>query len=203
MSVDSFIAQVEGYAHDASIASGVLPSVILAQWGLETAWGTSLAWSLQHNPAGIGWNGHTYFTYPSIAAGVQGWVRTIFQPDYDAVRAATTRNAQAIALGQSPWAGGHYVAPPGGPGSALLDTIATEGLARFDPNPQPQPEVPDMYAGPFIAHDATREFIVWPTGTKTGLGSPADGSMLTANPGLFEWPYVPMSQATLDAIPGQ
>jgi Mannosyl-glycoprotein endo-beta-N-acetylglucosaminidase len=199
----AFVAAMEDHAHDAGVASGVLPSVILAQWGIETAWGSSLAWTLQHNPAGIGWNGHAYTTYPTIAAGIAGWVSTIFQPDYDAVRAAKGRQAQAIALGRSPWAGSHYIAPPGGPGSALLDVIALYGFARFDPTaPAPPEEDPLPYTGPFVGHDANRQFIVWPNGTKTALGATTDGSTLTANPGELEWPYIPLSTAALDAIPG-
>jgi hypothetical protein len=195
----TFIAEVEELAHDASVASGLLPSVVLAQWGLETAWGASPAWREQHNPAGIGWNGHTYTTYPTVAAGVAGWVRTIFLPAYDPVRAARGVNPQCVALGRSPWAGAHYIAPPGGPGSALLDVIALYNLTRFDPTPQPRPEV-NVYTGPFVAHDTNRQFIIWPNGTKTLLGATADGTTLTDEP--YEWPYSSLSTATLDAIPG-
>jgi hypothetical protein len=200
-----FVGRMEAEADRASAATGVLRSVILAQWGLETAWGSSPAWLNQCNPAGIGWNGHTYTSFATIAAGIDGWIQTMRLACYAAVRAATTRNTQAVALGLSPWAGGHYIAPPGGPGSALLDVIALYGLARFDPAPPPPPpleEVP-LYAGPFVAHDDARQFIIWPNGTKTALGTAQDGTTLTTNPVTFEWPYVPLSPAALDAIPGQ
>ena len=187
----------------ASAQTGVLPSVILAQWGLETAWGSSRAWTVQHNPAGIGWNGSSYYTYASDAAGVAGWVQTIRLPLYAPVRAAQGYQAQAIALGYSPWAGAHYIAPPGGPG---LRPPRHDRPLRPDPfrptQPPPPPEDLMPYPGPFIAHDDARQFIVWPNGTKTALGATTDGSTLTADPGALEWPYVPLSPAALDAIPG-
>src|ERR1700681_2688599 len=121
-------------ARRAWAATGLLPSVILAQWGNETGFGTSAAWRDLHNPAGIGWNGRTYFRYASTGAGVDGWIATMRLPAYAAVREAHGFHAQCFELGRSPWAGGHYLATPSGePGAALVNLVLGHNLTRFDP----------------------------------------------------------------------
>jgi len=125
-----FAAQVLPYAQAAELATGVLVSVILAQWANETDWGTSPAWVVGHNPAGIS-PGGVIARYPSVRAGVSAYIATMFDPDYGPVRAALGWNAQAVALGRSPWAAGHYDNGDG-PGSSLVELIRENVLWLYD-----------------------------------------------------------------------
>lgn len=126
----AFVNQVLAYAQVVSRESSVLVSVILAQWADETAWGTSEAWVDGHNPAGIS-PGGVIASYPSISEGVDSWLATILDPLYNDVRLATGWNAQALALGESPWAAGHYELG-GVPGAALVAIITEQSLWQYD-----------------------------------------------------------------------
>lgn len=133
-----FLNAVLPYAQEGHARTGVLVSVILAQWADETGWGTSEAWVTGHNPAGIS-PGGVIASYPDIAAGVQAWWETMLEAFYDPVRAARGWQAQASALGDSPWAAGHYELD-GIKGAALLSIITHNSLWLYDQAPQPQPE---------------------------------------------------------------
>ena len=122
------------YAVQASRRCGVFPSVILAQWGVETAWGTSEAWVDGHNFAGVSRNG-VVLSYPTYEAGLSSYETVLLLAIYNPVRRAHSRgpNEQAIALGESPWAASHYEAQGSDePGSLLVQVIADFDLARFD-----------------------------------------------------------------------
>ncbi len=157
--------------------------MVLAQWADETAWGSSVAWIELHNPAGIGWNGRTYWGFPSVAAGVAAWERVMLGGAYAGVRQAARSGptAEAVALGRSPWAGSHYN-NGAGPGSILLELIAANDLTRYDPAPAPSPapeqeELPVpilvQYAGAYwvVSADLT---------TKVKVADPGDGSVVAA-----------------------
>lgn len=51
---------------------------------------------------------------------------------------------------------------------------------------------------PFVAHDGTSQYIIWPNGTKTQLTNPNDGTQLTS---VLGWKYVELAPGTLAAIP--
>jgi len=142
----SFVNAMLGYAQAGELATGVLVSVILAQWANETAWGTSPAFVNGNNPAGIS-PGGVIARYPSRRDGVRAWIATMSDRDYASVRSAAGWRAQSIALGRSPWAAGHYENGAGdGPGSALVDLITEASLFLYDPPgsvPDPTKE-PDM-----------------------------------------------------------
>ena len=139
-----FIASILPEAQKAAATIGWWPSVVLAQWADETGWGTSSAWLDGHNPAGISPNGEIA-AYPSIAAGVVAYEDTALSSYYTSVYAAQSLGpeAQATALGESPWAGGHYGSPPG---SNLVAIIAAYDLNQYNtftpPVPQPAPVPP-------------------------------------------------------------
>lgn len=135
------------YANDALIVSastGVLPSVILAQWIDETASGTSTAFTSGWNFAGITYAGLASF--PTEQAGRDAYIQTLNQQVYDPVRQAVGWQAQAQALGRSPWAASHYdyadyVAAgqpadgswtPPNPGADLISLISQYNLTVFD-----------------------------------------------------------------------
>lgn len=115
-------------------------SVLLAQWGFEHGWSVP-------DSQGYNWGNTTYapgcqyqqgsrFCYaPTPAEGLREYVYTAQLGFYDGVRAAVVHGADAtaLALGQSPWDGGHYGGDSGGqPGSALLAIMHNFNLYRFD-----------------------------------------------------------------------
>jgi hypothetical protein len=120
-------------------------SVIMAQWGIEQGWTipgyTGYNWAnssaLAGFPAVPGTNqpgSPLAFAYADSAEqGVQIYVAFIQNGLYDAVAAAWPRGpqAQALALGASPWDAGHYTGI-GQPGSSLLNVMAYYHLTRLD-----------------------------------------------------------------------
>lgn len=146
-------------AHVAKVTP-MLPSVLLAQWGNETAWGTSSAFVNGHNLAGIS-SGGEIINYATLGACVVAYVETIDLGSYDAVRAAKDAGpvAQAKALGESPWAGGHYTgtAPFDYPGGALVAELEAFDLVRFDtllgagPGTTPPPPQAFSHLAPAVA----------------------------------------------------
>jgi hypothetical protein len=131
MSEQSFIAQMQPYAEEAAAATGFNADLILAQWGDETGWGTSEAWTQRFNPAGIGITGTGVAgdNYGSVAGGVQAYINFVNNNSrYQAVKAADgSIEQQAVALGESGWAAGQYNAG-GGPGSSLIEIMQGMGV---------------------------------------------------------------------------
>jgi hypothetical protein len=131
-------------ARTASKQTGVLPSVILAQWADETAYGTSHAFVVGNNFAGVSYSGLSSFS--SQAAGLAAYIAVLNQHIYDPVRKASGAQSQALALGRSPWAASHYDMadydaagqPADGtwsapkPGADLLGIISQFNLSQFD-----------------------------------------------------------------------
>ena len=116
-----FVEDLLPYAIEASRRSGVHHSVILAQWALESRYGTSRVAKEASNFAGIRRGkatvirailpGTTYVLYPDKTAFVDDWVRVIHLRFYSKVLAATSIAAQIREIGLSPWAEGHYGKP--------------------------------------------------------------------------------------------
>jgi hypothetical protein len=136
--VHAFITIALPYALQAHQVLKWQTSVLLAQWGFEHGWSVP-------DSQGYNWGNTTYapgcqyqqgsrFCYaPTPAEGLREYVYTAQLGYYDGVRTAVVHGADAtaLALGQSPWDGGHY----GGdqPGSALLGIMHDFNLYRFDP----------------------------------------------------------------------
>jgi hypothetical protein len=148
MTAAGFIEQMAPAAVACGRAVGWWPSVVLAQWCDETGFGTSWQWIHGNNPAGISPGGQLA-DYPTIEAGCGAWVSTALAHYYDGVRAAYPEgaDAQAVALGASPWAAAHYdgawwagQVPTLRPGIDLLSIIRANGLTRYD-DPAPAPPV--------------------------------------------------------------
>ncbi|HLY84816.1 MAG TPA: glucosaminidase domain-containing protein [Acidimicrobiales bacterium] len=148
MTVQSFIADVAPDAAIASARTGLPESVILAQWGNETGWGTSDAWLRGHNYAGVSPGGSVGY-YPDRASGLAAYISTMMLPYYNSVRSAGTNpTTVAEALGASPWAAGRYLnGKGGGPGSALVDEISAYGLTGYD-TPAAAPVAPTVPPSP-------------------------------------------------------
>jgi hypothetical protein len=132
----SFWDEALPYAQQAHSQTGVLTSVILAQWANETGYG-GVDWSVYHNPGNVGdpaAGGQT--TYPTLQAGVDAYISTMLLPYYAAVRSASTWQTQCAALGASPWAASHYGNPPG---EDLVQIINANDLTQYDGSPAPTP----------------------------------------------------------------
>lgn len=109
---------------------GLYPEVLLAQWADEASWsplgccqGVAGASGL-FNFAGIS-QGGAILDYGSPYEFIDAYCEWIAPAPpaidyYQAVRTAASVQAQAVALGASPWAGSHYNNSGGGPGSDLL-----------------------------------------------------------------------------------
>ena len=110
----TYFDEAAPWARVASVRTGVLTSVILAQWRNEgQGWPPAF-----NNPGDVGDPSNAgQTTYPSIQAGVDAYVETMLLY-YSGVRRALGWYDQAVALGRSPWAASHYD-DGAGPGSAL------------------------------------------------------------------------------------
>lgn len=138
--VHAFITIALPYALQAHQELKWQTSVMLAQWGFEHGWSVP-------DSQGYNWGNTTYapdcqyqqgsrFCYaPTPAEGLREYVYTAQLSYYDGVRAAVAHGADAtaLALGQSPWDGGHYGGDSGAqPGSTLLGIMHDFNLYRFD-----------------------------------------------------------------------
>lgn len=123
----SFFTDYLSDARTASSATGVLTSVILAQFADETTEGASSAFVHGNNFAGVSGGGKV-LSYPTKLYGLDAYIETLNLPYYDSVRAASGRLAQAIALGKSPWAAGHYNAKAYNAGASESVILANAGV---------------------------------------------------------------------------
>lgn len=141
----SFFTDYLATAKKAAAQTGVLVSVILAQWTDETGGGGSKAFVQGNNFAGVTLPGSSMITgvtaFPNKVAGLDAYITTLQQPTYAAVLKAAGWKAQCIALGKSPWAGGHYDANgyyAGKPytqlnwGIDLITRIENNNLTQYD-----------------------------------------------------------------------
>ena len=139
----SFFSDYLATAKKASAQTGVLVSVILAQWGDETGYGGSVAFVQGHNFAGVTIPGSPMITgvtaYQNNAAGLASYIQTMNLSTYSTVRSARGWNSQCVALGESRWSTAHYDAkdylagrPIGSPGIDLITIIETNNLTQYD-----------------------------------------------------------------------
>lgn len=127
MSPRSFFDQVAADARMASSRTGVPVSVILAQWAIETGYGTSRAWLKGNNYAGVSPGGRLA-DYPTRTDGLAAYIATLQHRRYDPIRHTSSAHGAAVALGQSPWAESHY----GGDGRQLIQVMDQWGLSQYD-----------------------------------------------------------------------
>ncbi|HUD17546.1 MAG TPA: hypothetical protein VMQ59_09790 [Acidimicrobiales bacterium] len=134
------------YAQQCHAGTGVLTSVLLAQAAVETGYG-GYDWSVAHNPGNVGsFDGQPVNEFPSLEAGTLAWIQTFNNGYYQAVKSAVGWQSQCYALGNSPWASGHYIAN-GVKGQILVEIIQTNNLTQYD-GPQPSPAPPPIPAVP-------------------------------------------------------
>jgi flagellum-specific peptidoglycan hydrolase FlgJ len=136
--LNDFKLKFTNFAKDAANLTGVPWQVVLAQWGLESAYGTSYGALHRNNLAGIGGRSG-YRVYPNIQDFISDY-SSLLSRRYKAVCKAGNVHDACIALGLSPWAAHHYRLQasgdeykgtsgiPGTEGQALLATIKRLGI---------------------------------------------------------------------------
>jgi hypothetical protein len=136
MSIGGFFTTYLASAQQSAAQTGWLVSVTLAQWADETNYGATLGGPDVWNFAGVtDPSTGNLFSYPSEQAGLASYVQTANLSYYTAVKAAagSGAEAEATALGKSPWAGGHYDSNnTGHPGVDLIDIINSNNLTQYD-----------------------------------------------------------------------
>ena len=150
MTPAEFVAKYQPIADQCSArAKGLDPNVILAQFAIETAtvagWGTSPLCVDHLNLAGIshfnGWaNSGGFCSFPTLDDFVVAWGQVINNGLYDGVLNSVNESAdaQATALGASPWAASHYN-DGNGPGSSLIAIMGELTNSAPAPTPAPSP----------------------------------------------------------------
>lgn len=120
MTPKAFVKAYKPYAVTASKKTSISYGVILAQWALESGWGTSTLAVKCHNLGGIRFYGHAGTTnrkgfacYPTYTAFTADYIHTMNLPYYKKVRSAVGVNAECYQLGLSPYSASHYGKPPG------------------------------------------------------------------------------------------
>jgi flagellum-specific peptidoglycan hydrolase FlgJ len=151
----SFWSMALEWAKQASAATNVSISVILAQWAIETGYGGADWQPPRNNPGNVGnFTAGGQNNFPTLAAGVQGYIQCMLQGYYNAVRTGPANwYNECLALGQSPWAGAHYALPGSFPGSELIWVINNYNLTQYDaggptPAPSPTPAPPVVFRKP-------------------------------------------------------
>lgn len=138
--MSNFYDIMASYAQRASRATGVPVSVIMAQWDIESAGGTSNAAKSYNNFAGIMYTKNadyqagksaqgTYFSgYRTIDSFVNDYIRVMNLGYYADVRNASGIADTVKALALSPYDAGHY----GGDGKYILSRIKSKNLTKYD-----------------------------------------------------------------------
>jgi hypothetical protein len=181
----SYYTDALPWARQASAQTGVLTSVILAQWDVEgQGWPPAF-----NNPGDVGDpNNAGQTSYASIQAGVDAYVETMMLSYYSGVRSAVGYVAQSQALGRSPWAASHYGNPPG---SDLISIIQTYSLTQYDgatpvPPPAPLPPLPDAKEESMQLIEAS-DGKLYVAAASAGTGNAPEDNLLlfqlTLNPG--------------------
>jgi hypothetical protein len=159
--VSLFYTEALPYAQQAHARTGVLTSVILAQWRDE---GNGVWPPPDNNPGNVGTFGGHVTSFGTVQAGVNAYISTMLDVDYAPVRAAQGAQAQCYALGRSPWAGSHYEASGPPPGEDLWKLVIGNRLTQYDaPQPlPPQPPTPtedDMGVSAYEDNDSNQRHV--------------------------------------------
>jgi flagellum-specific peptidoglycan hydrolase FlgJ len=110
MGKQDFFEKMKAYAMTASSQTGIPYEVILAQWALESNYGSSDLAKRANNFAGIKYTSNAdfksgaYAGYHSISNFVKDYVRIMKLPYYKKVREAGNVKDALLALGDSPYA---------------------------------------------------------------------------------------------------
>ncbi len=105
MTPEQFAAAYFSTADKVKAGTGIDPTVLLAQWSNETAWGTAV---FANNLGNIRCTPTAFCQYATLDDFANGCIATFHNGFYAAVLAATTPLAQLAAIVASPWSSGHY-----------------------------------------------------------------------------------------------
>lgn len=154
-------------------------SFVLAQWADETGYG-GYDWAVAHNPGNVGsFDGQPVNTFPTLEAGVAAYMQTLKNGYYNGVLAAKDWQAQCYAMGQSPWASGHYEAGGPPPGQDLVKIVQNNDLTQYDSAPIPPLPVPIKEETMSLATLPNGEIVI----SAVGAGNRADHLLVfTLNP---------------------
>ena len=162
MSPEAFVQLYGPEADLIARSTGVDRWAILAQWAVETGWGSSDLARYHHNLAGIRWYGRSlqvehiggtpgkagtgFAGYVSLAAFASDYAWVMRLGYYEATRAATGPGPTMLALGNSPWDAGHYLAG-GVRGGSLLRAYAAMPKGSVQPPLRPAARTHTVRAG--------------------------------------------------------
>lgn len=141
---DDFFKKYSPYAMKAASVLDMPVSTILAQWAIESTYGTSEVFKNNNNLAGIKKvkssialpdpSPSGYARYKDIDQFTQDYIRVMNNGYYEHVKAADTPENTAYALGNSLYAEGTY-----DKGQHIVDTIKNFNLKQFDGLAAPGP----------------------------------------------------------------
>jgi hypothetical protein len=177
----SFYTEVLPDARIASERTGVPVSVVLAQWGVETGYGTSAAWLEGSNFAGVSAGGRPV-RYRDRAEGLAAYIKTMLSPRYESVRAAGSADESAKALAASAWDAGHY-----GDGATLLSVLERDHLTRFDNASQTETVTRAGFEVPGWVPGVGGRGFLWPWEIPGALGDAARDAALGGVRDLALW----------------
>lgn len=108
----TYLSEAQAVGH----GTGIDPYVLLAQWGVETGWGSAV--NNQNNLANIRCLADVpciggFAQFPSPDSFLVNCIATWHNGFYAAVLAARNASDQLRAIGESPWSANHYGNPPG------------------------------------------------------------------------------------------
>lgn len=148
----AFVDWAVPWAVEASRRTGVPWPTIVAQWAVETGWGTSAMFRESHNLAGVKRSrttpgapvrpGGTFRHYASFGEALDDWVRVMSLPYYARVRAAGDVRGACVALGESPWDARHYRGRSDANPAGTLLLGALPAVTKLAPIGAPVPTVP-------------------------------------------------------------
>jgi hypothetical protein len=117
MQPQDFVATYLTTAELVKAGTGLDEDTLLAQWALETAWGSVFAGA--NNLGNIRCSPTSFCSYTSLGVFAQAAIQVFHNGLYAGVLATAGQSieVQIAALGASPWDAGHYGNPPG---SALI-----------------------------------------------------------------------------------
>jgi hypothetical protein len=180
--ITAFVNEYAPYAETAAQATGLNAQLILAEWGNEVAYGT--AWSEKNNIGNIGvYSGGPNPSYATIGEGVQAYINEIKSIPSIMATAGQSLAAQAEAIGNSPYASGHYLATGSNvPGSALIqdaNVIASAGVGTASSVPPRRWRWPDRRR-----HQGLEEQQLLPPPLHQRPRQPPTSTF----PGMAQWP---------------
>lgn len=125
----SFLEELLPVAESVNSKTGISRRLLLAQYALETAWGTEMSEPDNFGNIGV-YSGGPMPSYPSLSAFAAAdssfyLDNSRYQPLIQAGKSGQSPDVQAVLLGESGYASGGYKEPGQGPGTSLEAVMAS------------------------------------------------------------------------------